>query len=415
MAKADACGGIFSRRSFMGMAAGTAAAAALGLAGCAGGGGDDGSADADDEWDGVTFETTQQERDLWGSAEACEVRVGLVMGPPSMGLSQFMVAAQNGLTENDFAFTVVGMDYVTAVAQFNSGDYDICTLPSNIGPILYNNEDLKSDYRVINITNLGVLYVLTTDPDLAELSDLAGRTVYSYGESGTPEYTTTALMKKLGLDGTFNLEFKSSPLEVVNMLQEVDGCVAILPQPFVTLAQLLVDDLYVPIDLTTEWDAAFADTGSQAVTATTIVRLEFLEEHEQAVVEYLNMAAESVAWTLENIEEAAALQESLDTFLNNEVAQAAMPYLSLVCLTGEEMRTALAGFLRELYEADPESIGGAMPGEDFYYLPPAGELDERYLQAGLEEALNRASATEGDDGSATKEDAEAALEAFAAS
>lgn len=41
--------------------------------------------------------------------------------------------------------------------------------------------------------------------------------------------------------------------------------------------------------------------GSQAVTTTTIVNKQFLEEHEQAVVEYLNMAGQSVAWTLANM------------------------------------------------------------------------------------------------------------------
>ena len=68
--------------------------------------------------------------------------------------------------------------------------------------------------------------------------------------------------------------------------------------------------------------------------------------------------------------DAAALQEDLGTFLNNSVALDAMPYISMVNLTGEQMRTALSGFLHELYLANPDSIGGKMPGEDFYYLPP---------------------------------------------
>ena len=130
------------------------------------------------------------------------------------------------------------------------------------------------------------------------------------------------------------------------------------------------------------------------MTTTTIVNKAFLEEHEQAVVEYLNMAGQSVAWTLENMQEAAALQEELETFLNNEVALDAMPYISMVNLTGVEMRTALSGFLSELYTANPDSIGGALPGDDFYYLPPVGALDEAYLQAGLAEAVEHTSAAE---------------------
>ena len=123
------------------------------------------------------------------------------------------------------------MDYVGLSALFNKGDYDICTLPSNIGPILYNNAELKNRYEVISVNNLGVLYVMTNDASVSTLDDLRGRTVYSYGEGGTPEYTIEALLAKNGLDGTFNLEFKSSPLEVLNMMQQQDGCVAILPQP----------------------------------------------------------------------------------------------------------------------------------------------------------------------------------------
>ena len=403
---------LMTRRSFAALA-GVAAASAFALPGCSSGEGVKASS-ASDSSSGTTFNTHAESRELLGSADPCNVRVGLIMGPPSMGLAQFIVAAQAGKTTNTFAFEPNGVDYVGLSALFNKGDYDICTLPSNIGPILYNNTELKNEYEVISINNLGVLYVMTNDASISKFEDLKGRTVYSYGEGGTPEYTIEALLKKNGLEGTFNLEFKSSPLEVLNMMQEQENCVAILPQPFVSLAKILVNPLYIPIDVTVEWDKAFADTGSQAVTTTTIVNKKFRQEHEQAVIEYLNMAGQSVTWTLANMSDAAALQEELGTFLNNSVALDAMPYISMTNLTGEEMRTALSGFLSELYQANPDSIGGKMPGEDFYYLPPTGQLDERYLQAGLAEATkHESSAGTGSDGvSASKEEAEAAVQAF---
>ena len=408
---ARAAARMMDRRKFVALSAAAAFSAALGFSGCASGEGAKG-ADASDG--AVEFTTTTESRDLMGSAEPCDVRVGLIMGPPSMGLSQFILAAQAGKTINNFTFDLNGVDYVGLSALFNKGDYDICTLPSNIGPILFNNDELKNSYEVISVNNLGVLYVMTNDESLASLDDLRGRTVYAYGEGGTPEYTIEALMKKTGLDGAFNLEFKSSPLEVLNMMQEQENCVAILPQPFVSLAKILVNPLYIPIDLTVEWNQAFADTGSQAVTTTTIVNKQFLEEHEQAVVEYLNMAGQSVAWTLANMDKASALQEELGTFLNNSVALDAMPYISMVNLTGEDMRTALSGFLGELYVANPDSIGGVLPGDDFYYLPPEGAIDERFAQAGLEEATEHASSGgTGNDGvTASKEDAQAAVDAF---
>lgn len=408
---ARAAAHMMDRRKFVALGAAAAFGAALGLSGCASG---EGAAGADASDGAVEFSATTEERDLMGSPGPCDVRVGLIMGPPSMGLSQFILAAQAGKTTNNFTFDLNGVDYVGLSALFNKGDYDICTLPSNIGPILFNNDELKNQYEVISVNNLGVLYVMTNDETLASLDDLRGRTVYAYGEGGTPEYTIEALMKKTGLDGTFNLEFKSSPLEVLNMMQEQENCVAILPQPFVSLAKTLVNPLYIPVDLTVEWNKAFSDTGSQAVTTTTIVNKQFLEEHEQAVVEYLNMAGQSVAWTLANMDKASALQEELGTFLNNSVAYDAMPYISMVNLTGEDMRTALSGFLGELYAANPDSIGGALPGDAFYYLPPAGAIDERYAQAGLEEATAHASSAGTGNGgvTASKEDAQAAVSAF---
>ena len=408
---ARAAAHMMDRRKFVALGAAAAFGAALGLSGCASGEGAAGGGTSDGA---VEFSATTEERDLMGSPGPCDVRVGLVMGPPSMGLSQFILAAQAGKTTNNFTFDLNGVDYVGLSALFNKGDYDICTLPSNIGPILFNNDELKNQYEVISVNNLGVLYVMTNDETLASLDDLRGRTVYAYGEGGTPEYTIEALMKKAGLDGTFNLEFKSSPLEVLNMMQEQENCVAILPQPFVSLAKTLVNPLYIPVDLTVEWNKAFSDTGSQAVTTTTIVNKQFLEEHEQAVVEYLNMAGQSVAWTLANMDKASALQEELGTFLNNSVAYDAMPYISMVNLTGEDMRTALSGFLGELYAANPDSIGGALPGDAFYYLPPAGAIDERYAQAGLEEATAHASSAGTGNGgvTASREDAQAAVSAF---
>lgn len=382
-----------TRRYFCILSSVAAGSALFGLTGCAP---TDGSDATDAAGDSSDLSATPEDRDLMGSADACMVRVGLIMGPPSMGLSQFLVSAQEDQTFNDFEFTVNGVDYVGLSAAFNQGDFDICTLPSNIGPILYNNDELKNEYKVISINNLGVLYVLTTDPSISSMDDLAGRTVYSYGEGGTPEYTIEALLNKQGVADNFTLEFKSSPFEALNLLQEEPNCVAILPQPFVSLSKIMVDTLYVPISLTDEWNKAFSDTGSQAVTTTTIVNKVFLEEHEQAVIEYLHMAGSSVAWTLENMETAAALQEELGTFLNDEVALDAMPQISMVNLTGTTMRTALSGFLDELYAANPDSIGGAIPDDGFYYLPPMGYLDDEVAQAGLKEATGGTGSTSTD-------------------
>ncbi|WP_448060605.1 ABC transporter substrate-binding protein [Cellulomonas hominis] len=315
-------------------------------------------------------------RALSGSTDPIDVRVGLILGPPSMGLSQFMLDAQAAQTYNGFAFEVTGVDYATLAARFNQGEFDIVTLPSNLGAVLYNNDDIATDVQVINVGNLGILYVVTTDPDIGALDDLRGRTVYSIGEGGTPEYTIAAVLAGHGLDDDVRMSYRSTPFEVLNLLHQEDRCVAVLPQPFVELARTMVPVLHMPVDLTEEWARMPGNTsGSQAVTTHTLVDRRFLEEHEAAVVEYLRRAGDSVDYTLDHIEEAASYQEQLGTFLNDEVAARAMPFCSIVNLTGVIMHRALSGFLEVLHEQNPDAVGGAVPGADFYYMPPSGALD----------------------------------------
>jgi NitT/TauT family transport system substrate-binding protein len=252
----------------------------------------------------------------------------------------------------------------------NDNTYQIITCPSNVAAILYNNKDLQSSVKVISINNTGLLYIVTTDPSIQSLEDLRGRTVYSIGEGGPPEYTFEYLMEKTGMSSDVNLSFRSTPFEVVNLLQDEANSIALLPQPFVEVAKLLVENLNVPIDITAQWDAWNTDSKAESITTVSIVRTDFLEEHEQAVVEYLKLAKQSTDYTLSHVEEAAAWTEEFETFLNPEVAVDAIPQCNICTLTGEKMKEKLGGFIDIMYNFNPDAVGGAIPDDDFYYIPP---------------------------------------------
>lgn len=342
-----------------------------------------------------------------GSQDACDVNVGLIMGPPSMGMGWFINEAKEGNTYNNFNFEVGGVDYTALASKFNTGDYDIIHCPSNVGAILYNNQDLKEDAVVVDIGNLGLLYVMTTDPSVQSMQDLQGRNVYSIGEGGPPEYTMGYLLEQEGLDDV-NMSFKSTPFEVLNLLQDEENSIALLPQPFVEVAKLLVPDIYTPIDITQEWDSLDLENGAESVTTITIVRKAFLEEHEEAVVEYLNMCKASVDYCLTNPKEAADWTDEFETFLNGEVAEAAMPYVNMCAITGNEMKDKLSGFLQIMYDYNPDAVGGAMPGDDFYYIPPEGSMMESTVDSeAVKEEANEAADGKQTDADASQADSQA--------
>ena len=348
-----------------------------------------------------------------GSTEACDANVGLIMGPPSMGMGWFINEAKEGSTYNNYNFEVGGVDYTALASKFNTGDYDIIHCPSNVGAILYNNTDLKEDAVVIDIGNLGLLYVMTTDPSVQSMQDLQGRNVYSIGEGGPPEYTMGYLLEQEGLNDV-NMSFKSTPFEVLNLLQDEENSIALLPQPFVEVAKLLVPGIYTPIDITEEWDSLDLENEAESITTITIVRKSFLEEHEEAVVEYLNMCKASVDYCLTHPKEAADWTDEFETFLNGEVAEAAVPYVNMCAITGTEMKDKLSGFLQIMYDYNPDSVGGAMPGDDFYYIPPEGSMietsvDSDEVKAEANEA--KADAAENETEAATEGESEALIPA----
>lgn len=344
-----------------------------------------------------------------GSQDACDVNVGLIMGPPSMGMGWFINEAKEGNTYNNLNFEVGGVDYTALASKFNTGDYDIIHCPSNVGAILYNNEDLKEDAVVIDIGNLGLLYVMTTDPSVKSMQDLQGRNVYSIGEGGPPEYTMGYLLEQEGLDNV-NMSFKSTPFEVLNLLQDEENSIALLPQPFVEVAKLLVPGIYTPIDITEEWNSLNLESGAESVTTITIVRKSFLEEHEEAVVEYLNMCKKSVDYCLQNPKEAADWTDEFETFLNGEVAEAAVPYVNMCAITGQEMKDKLSGFLQIMYDYNPDAVGGAMPGDDFYYIPPEGSMIESTVDSEAVKEEAKADSETATDNSQTDSDTEETVE-----
>ena len=344
-----------------------------------------------------------------GSQDACDVNVGLIMGPPSMGMGWFINEAKEGNTYNNLNFDVGGVDYSALPSKFNPCDYDIIHCPSNVGAILYNNEDLKEDAVVIDIGNLGLLYVMTTDPSVKSMQDLQGRNVYSIGEGGPPEYTMGYLLEQEGLDNV-NMSFKSTPFEVLNLLQDEENSIALLPQPFVEVAKLLVPGIYTPIDITEEWNSLNLESGAKSVTTITIVRKSFLEEHEEAVVEYLNMCKKSVDYCLENPKEAADWTDEFETFLNGEVAEAAVPYVNMCAITGQEMKDKLSGFLQIMYDYNPDAVGGAMPGDDFYYIPPEGSMIESTVDSEAVKEEAKADSETATDNSQTDSDTEETVE-----
>lgn len=293
------------------------------------------------------------------------IRIGSLKGPTSMGLVQLMDRSEKKTTANTYEFTMAAAADEINTA-FIKGDLDIVLIPANVASVLYNKTG--GEVVVLDINTLGVLYVLESGEAVQSVADLAGRTIYLPGKGTTPDYALQYVLAQNGLTvDDVDLQYKSEAAEVISALAEDAEAIGLLPQPAVTSACMQNENLRIALDLTEEWDKVSED--SSLVTGVTLVRKAFLEENEAAVQQFLTDHAASTVYTNENIEEASEMIAALEIVPKAPIAAKAIPYCNITCITGEEMQIALSGYLSVLAGQNADSVGGALPGEDFYYLP----------------------------------------------
>lgn len=291
------------------------------------------------------------------------VRIAGLKGPTSMGLVKLMEENEANTSNNSYEFTIAGSaDEITP--KLIRGEFDIAAVPANLASVLYNNTN--GEIQLLAINTLGVIYIVEKGTDITSLEQLKGQTIYATGKGSTPEYALRYILSQNGIDPDkdVTLEFKSEPTEVVALLKTSESGVAMLPQPYVTVAGNNVEGLKVAIDLTEEWDKL--DNGSKLLTGTLVVRKAFAQEHPEIIANFLVEYQASTEYINDNVKEASLLVEKYG-IVNASIAEKAIPYCNITFLAGSDMKTPMNGYLQTLFDQKPAAIGGALPDDNFYY------------------------------------------------
>lgn len=297
--------------------------------------------------------------------EPAVFRIAGLKGPTTMGMVKLMEGAENGAYANDYQVSMYGTaDEI--VPLLTKGELDMAAIPANLAATLY--QKLEGEVQVAAINTLGVLYVVTTGDDIASVADLKGKTIYSTGKGTTPEYVLNYILTQNGLDPAkdVTIEYKSEATEVLATMQASSGYpVAVLPQPYVTTAQMQMEGLNVALDLTQEWDKVSPD--SALVTGVLLVRREFADANPGAMQAFLQDYEASIDWVNANTADAAQLVAQYGIVPKAPIAEKALPNCNIAFVAGADMKAKLSGYLAVLFEQEPASVGGELPDDAFYY------------------------------------------------
>ena len=290
------------------------------------------------------------------------LRIAGLKGPTTMGLVNLLSMEEDGTASMDYDLQLYGAaDEIVPLLM--KGELDMAAIPANLAATLY--QKTEGGIQAVAVNTLGVLYVVENGNSVQSIADLAGRKILAAGQGSTPEYILNYILDKNGLTGSVEVEYAAEHAEAVTKLASGEADIIVVPEPFVTTALSKAEGARIALDLTAEWESV---SDAQLVQGCLVVRKAFADEHPEALKAFLKEYASSAEYAVSSPADAGTLVEKYGIMASAALAEKAIPNCNIVCITGEEMQVMVSGMLKVLFDANPKSVGGKLPGDNMFYL-----------------------------------------------
>lgn len=296
--------------------------------------------------------------------EPVVISVATIVGPPVISMIK-MFEKQPELGENVTVDYSVVKSPKVMMSRLLSGEVDIATAPTNLAAKLYNK---GMPYQVAAVSVWGILYILSDGVEINSWSDLRGHRIVLAGKGATPDMTLRHLLSKNGLDPDQDviLEYTASHVETAQKVIAGKAELAVVAEPWATKVVKQNSDVQVVLDFQQEWKRVHGPEVAFAQNSL-VVKRDLAENHPEVVARFLNEYERAINWANENPEEAGALLEKHDVGMKAEVAALAIPNCNMRFMDAAEARPAIEQFLSVLKDFSPDSVGGKLPDEGFYF------------------------------------------------
>lgn len=286
-----------------------------------------------------------------------------IAGPTGIGLANLMKDAKEDGGSLDYNIQLAASND-EIVAKITNKEADIAAVATNLASTLYNKTE--GGIKVLAVNTLGVLNVVTKGIEVNSIADLKGKTIYSTGQGANPEYIINKILEannlKVGED--VKIEFVSQPTELVAKIVPQKEAIVIAPQPVATSITVQDAEAKIVIDLNDEWNKL---GDKKLVMGCIIARSEYIEQNPEAIEAFLEDYEASIKAVSEDIDGTAVACEEFGIIAKAAIAKKAIPYCNIVFEADEEMKSDLSAYLEFLHSANPKSVGGKLPADDFYY------------------------------------------------
>lgn len=294
-------------------------------------------------------------------SEKVTINLGVTKGAPTLPILQMVES--NAMGDN----VELNLDYWNSpeqlIAMTQDNEHDVFTMPLTVAAKLYNK---GVNIKLTNVNTWGIVYLTTTDSSLKEWTDLKGKTIYVPQKSSPADILTQYFLEANGLKIGEDVEILySTPSEITQLLKAGKAEYGVSLEPQVTNALKGNENLRIAFSYDEEWKKVMGEdttVSNAGIGATTT----FIEENKEIMDKFEEEYEKALNYLVENPKVAGELGEKY-LELNKDIVTQAMPRLGLAYGNAKDSKKSLDEFYKLLLDFDKTTIGGSIPGEDFYY------------------------------------------------
>lgn len=297
-------------------------------------------------------------------SEIVKADIGVLRGSTAISIVK-MIDEQPSLGEGVKVNYAVEQSPEVLSSKLLSEEIEMATIPTNMAASLYNK---GVPYQLAAVNTWGVMYLLSNDMSVNNWSDLKGKQIGAVSKGASSDVVFKYLLSQNGInpDKDVTLNYNPSPVELAQMIIAGKIDIAVLPEPWVSLVLSKNPQVKMKLDLQKEWTKI---QGSDTPFAQTclVVNKNFASQHPDIVNAFLEEYSRSIDWVNHNTESSASLLKKHDLGIPAELAQAAIPRCNLRYMSSQDASPAVEKYLKVLMDFSPETIGGKVPDDKFYY------------------------------------------------
>ncbi|QUH24795.1 ABC transporter substrate-binding protein [Serpentinicella alkaliphila] len=245
-----------------------------------------------------------------------------------------------------------------------SGEIDIAVVPTNLAATLYNR---GVDYKIAASSVWGVLYLVGNE-EINGWDDLRGKEIHTMGRGLTPDVVLRYLLTSNGLDPEkdVTLTYVGEAAELASTFIAGKSAISVIPEPALSNVMMKKEGTNILFDLQEEW-AKLNKINSSYPQASLIIKSEIIEKDPEFVQNFLMEYENSIKWLHSNAPKAGEYSEELETGLSKGAVVNGLGRSNIEYRDIKSAKESIEKYLNVLFEYAPETIGGKLPDEGFYF------------------------------------------------